>query len=153
MEGRLNKSYRNTGTRSVPVWSSLGRISDVKIPQGRSTSEFNYIDSENIKSATGKKNFNGLSFKYHTKKDPSLADATLAALQASFDDETMLDLAFVDQAIATSGATGIRGPFVVSQFDRDQADESNTTYDVSLVEIDFEDATDGRFDVDTYTTP
>lgn len=152
MEGRKNKAYRNTGTRSAPVWAHMDRISDVKRPQSRSTSEHNIRGSENVKTSTGKKNFSGISFKYQTKRDPALADALLAAFQDSFDNDTMLDLAFVDRDIALSGSTGIRGPFVVSQFDRDEADESNTTYDVTIVEIDYEDG-DGVFDVDTYTTP
>lgn len=145
MEGRLNKAYRNTATIASPTQSLIGRITDVKITRERGSSEFNYRGSENVKTATGKKKY-GVTFKYETKRDPSVEDLHLAALLDSFENDTMLDLAFTDQAIATVGAKGIRGPFVVVSMPKDEAEESNSSYDVTLAEIDYEDG-DGVFEV------
>lgn len=139
MEGRKNKAYYNTGSYGTPVWTLLNRISGVKRAQSRNTSEYNYREAENIKTALGKKKYS-FTFKYETKRAAGATDTVLAALQDSFDNETELDVAFVDQAIATTGAFGVRGPFVVADFARDESDESNTAYDVTLMEIDSEDS-------------
>ena len=96
MEGRKNKAYYNTGTYGVPVWSPIPRISVVKRPQKRGTSEYDYRGAENKKTATGKKAYS-VSFKYETKRLPGATDTVLAALQDSFDNETVLDMAFTDQ--------------------------------------------------------
>ena len=150
MEGRKNKAYYNTGTYGVPVWSPIPRISGVKRPQKRGTSEYDYRGAENKKTATGKKAYS-VSFKYETKRLPGATDTVLAALQDSFDNETVLDMAFTDQDIATSGAYGIRGPFVVTDFDRDEAEESNTSYDVTVAEVDHEES-DVLVETAPYTT-
>lgn len=151
MEGRKNKAYYNTGTYTVPVWSELKRISGLKRPQSRATSEYHYRGAANKKTATGYKAYE-ITFKYETKADPAGTDAVLAALQASFDAETLMDCAFTDQAIATVGAKGVRGPFVVTQLDRDEDDENNTSYDVTLKEVDH-DESDVLVEVAPYTTP
>jgi hypothetical protein len=150
MEGRKNKIYLNTGTYGTPVWSELKRVTGLKRPQGRGSSEYMYRGAKSKKTAVGYQKFE-LSFKYETKRDPANADAMLTALQDSFDNETVLDMATVDRAIATSGATGVRGPFQVTTFDRDEDDESNTSYDVTLSEVDHEESSE-LVEVESYTT-
>lgn len=138
MEGRKNKAYYNTGTYDTPVWAELKRISGLKRPQSRSTAEYNYRGAANKKTAVGYKSYE-ITFKYETKRDPTLTDTVFAAIQASFDSETVMDFVVVDRAMGV-GAVGVRGPFVVTQLDRDEDDESNTSYDVTLKEVDAEQA-------------
>lgn len=151
MEGRKNKLYYNAGTYATPTWTLIGRISGLKRTQNRSTSEYAYREAANKKTATGQITTE-LSFKYETKRAPTAADTVFAALLDSFTNDTVLDIACTDQAIGTSGAKGIRGPFVVTQFDRDEADESNTAYDVTLKEVDHEES-GSLVEVAAYATP
>ncbi|GAB5404301.1 MAG: hypothetical protein Aurels2KO_25320 [Aureliella sp.] len=150
MEGRKNKIYLNTGTFGTPVWSEMDRITGLKRPQNRGSSEYQYRGAKNKKTAVGYRKFE-LSFKYETKRNPANADAILALLQDSYDNETVLDMATVDRAIATTGATGVRGPVQVTTFDRDEDDESNTSYDVTLSEVDHEES-DVLVEIEAYTT-
>lgn len=150
MEGRKAKAYYNTGTYGTPVWTEIKRGTDWKRPQSRSTSDIKYRGANNVKTAQGYRKYE-VSFTYRVKRQ-GLADTVLAALQASFDAETTLDVVLVDRAIATTGAYGIRGPFVVSKFDRNEPDEDGISYDVMLSEVDDEQA-GALVEVAPYTTP
>ena len=133
--GRKRAAYYNSGTYASPTWVHLGRISDVNRTQSRSTSDRMYRSAENKKKVTGYKEF-GFTFKYHVKKAGS-ADTVLDDLQDSFDNDTVLDVCFMNGKFDTGTTrTGVRGPVVVSKFDISEADEEGVTYDVELVEVE-----------------
>jgi hypothetical protein len=142
--GRHCTANLNTGTTAVPVWAAMGRISSPKRTQARAANGRTYRAAANKQNVLGVKEY-GFSFTYLVKNLDS-EDAILAALQDSFDNETVLDIAILDRA-AGAGATGIRGPWQVSQLDRSEDDEDAITYDVTIVEVEDDDIGE----VDNYT--
>jgi hypothetical protein len=144
--GRRAWGAYNSGTYAAPTWVAFGRISEVSRPQSRSTSDRMFRGAKNKKKVTGYMEF-GVTFKYHAKK-AGATDTVLAKLEDSFINESVLDCIWLDQPlVAPSGssaigttAKGIRGPYVVAKFDRDEADEDGVSYDVELVEVDHEEA-------------
>lgn len=138
----------NTGTYSTPVWTAMGRVSSPKINQARPTSRKVYREAPNSKNVTGVKDI-GFSFTY-VCKGKSATDAVLTALLASFNSETVMDVAALD-GTATTGAKGIRGPFVVTQMNRNEDDEDAVSYDVTLSEV--EDDVNANFNAASFTVP
>lgn len=142
--GRRAVGYYNSGTFASPTWVEFKRISDVKLPRSRSTSDRMFRGAKNKKKVAGYLDF-GVTFKYHIKKAGS-TDTVAAKLQDSFINETVLDCIWVDQPLIApvgssligTSSNGFRGPYFVSKFDRDEADEDGMTYDVELSEADDE---------------
>jgi hypothetical protein len=133
--GRKRAAYYNSGTYASPTWIHLARISDVNRPQSRSTSDRMYRGAVNKKKVTGYKE-HSFTFKYHVKK-AGTADTVLDKLQDSFDNDTVIDICFMNGKFDTGTTrTGVRGPVVVSKFDISEADEEGVTYDVELVEVE-----------------
>lgn len=133
--GRKRAAYYNSGTYASPTWVHLARISDVNRPQSRSTSDRMYRGAVNKKKVTGYKE-HSFTFKYHVKKAGS-TDTVLDKLQDSFDNDTVIDVCFMNGKFDTGTTrTGVRGPVVVSKFDISEADEEGVTYDVELVEVE-----------------
>lgn len=138
--GRLRALYVNTSSPysfSTPVWTHVGRISDVQRTRSRATSDRKYRSAQNGKKVLGYKEY-GFSFKYHVKR-AGLADTMLDRFEASFQNETIMDVCFMNGLFA-SGTTrvGERGPVVVSKCDIIENDEEGVTYDVELVEVEDE---------------
>lgn len=133
--GRKRAAYYNSGTYASPTWVHLGRISDVNRTQSRSTSDRMYRSAENKKKVTGYKE-HSFTFKYHVKK-AGTTDTVLDKLQDSFDNDTVIDVCFMNGKFDTGTTrTGVRGPVVVSKFDISEADEEGVTYDVEVVEVE-----------------
>jgi hypothetical protein len=105
-----------------------------------------YRGAKNKKKVTGYMEY-GVTFKYQVKK-AGLADTVLAKLEDSFLNETVIDCIWLNQPLTAptgsaaigTAAKGVRGPFVVSKFDLDEADEDGVSYDVELVEVDHEES-------------
>ncbi len=139
--GRLNALYFNTGTYATPVWAYVDRISDVKRPSSRPKSTRKYRGLKSTKNVAGYKD-HAINFKYEVKP-VALSHAVFALMEESYEDEASLDLIMVNsKLILPAGnplvgedAVGIRGFFQVFKFDRDEADEDGTTYDVELAEV------------------
>lgn len=133
--GKDRAAYYNSGTYASPTWVHFARISDVNRPQSRASSDRMYRGAKSKKKVLGYKEF-GFTFKYHAKESGS-TDTVLDKLQDSYDNETVLDVCFMDGKF-DSGTTrvGVRGPVQVSKFDISEADEEGVTYDVELVEVE-----------------
>ncbi len=67
------------------------------------------------------------------------ADIVISALEGSLDNETVLDVLFVDGPVATAGTKGIRASVQCFKFDRNEDDESPITFDVELDLVEDED--------------
>ena len=133
--GRKRAAYYNSATYASPTWVHLARISDVNRTQSRSSSDRMYRGAKNKKKVTGYKE-HSFTFKYHVKK-AGTADTVLDKLQDSFDNDTVIDICFMNGKFDTGTTrTGVRGPVVVSKFDISEADEEGVTYDVELVEVE-----------------
>ena len=143
--GRRRAAYVNTGTFATPVWVHVTRITDVKRPKSRGTSDRKYRGAKSVKTVTGYIKY-GWTFKYQIKGPNASADAVLAKFDDSMDNEITLDMLFLNQRITQptgtfpsgANAVGVRAPVVVTKLDLDEADEDGCSYDVELMEVDDE---------------
>ena len=133
LNGRSCTLNLNTGTYASPTWSPMGRVSSPSITQGRPVARKTYRESPNSKNITGMRDI-GLTFTYILRGNVA-TDTIFTALSNSYFTDSILDIAALDRP-AGAGARGIRGPFVVSQFDRNEDDEDAVSYDVTLVEVE-----------------
>ena len=137
--GRTCTINYNSATFGTPTWVPIGRASSPSRTQGRPTSRKTYREATTSKNVTGLLDY-GISFQYVQKDDAATGtDSVLVALLASLVSDTPMDIAMLDGPAATTGSTGIRGPFVVSQCDKSEDDEDAVVYDVTLVEIESDD--------------
>lgn len=147
--GRDAKLYwRSTGTYASPTWSEIKRIGDVTVGGEKATSDLAIRETPNDKSSFGGMKF-PISFTYYKRR--AVADTVFAALLASFMNNTTMDIAAMDQAIATVGATGLRGPYVVSKLERAEPVNDSVVYNVELLECEEVDSTTPLY-TQSYTT-
>jgi hypothetical protein len=144
--GRTCTMNINTGTFASPTWSAAGRISSPTINMARPASRKVYRESPNSKNVLGVRDM-GFSFTYIVRGIVA-TDAVLTLLLNSFHNDSVIDMAALDRA-AGSGARGIRGPFQVSQINKNEDDEDAVSYDVTVVEV--EDDVNANFHASPYT--
>ncbi len=143
--GRTRAAYVNTGTYTTPVWVHISRITGVQRPQSRATSDRKYRGARSVKTVTGYLTY-GFTFKYAVKSSKFATDTVGALLQGSLDNETVLDVCFLNQRIiqptgtypSGANAVGVRGPVVVTKFDIAEEDEDGVMFDVELKEVEDE---------------
>lgn len=156
--GRQRAAYVNTGTFSTPVWVEMSRISGVQRGRSRGTSDRKYRGSGNVKTVTGYRT-NTFTFKYHVKAARFTTDAVLALLEGSYENETPLDVAFLNQRIvqptgsfqAGAQAVGVRGFVVAVKMDINEEDEEGVSIDVELREIEHEEPAGTARDVGAFS--
>lgn len=156
--GRRRAAYVNTGTYSTPVWSEMSRISGVQRGRSRGTADRKYRGSDNVKTVTGYRT-NTFTFKYHIKGPRFTTDAVLALLEASYENETPLDVAFLNQRIQQptgtftvgANAIGVRGFVVATKMDIAEEDEEGVSIDVELREIEHEEPAGTARDVAAFS--
>ena len=152
--GRTCKAYVNIGgSLATPTWVQMTRISNVSRTKGRATSDRMFRGAKNKKKVAGFLEF-GFSFTYIPARAGSAADTAdtvIDELEESLDDETILDVCFMDRAVS-GAATGVRGYVQVTKMDRKEDDEDNVSYDVELVEVEEYDGSGDLVEFDTYTT-
>lgn len=142
MAGKDWPIYVNTGTYGSPTWTRMCRVSDVNISQSKSTNDVMMHCSPNKKAVIGYKKHSA-TFKYVVKKvlPAGVTDTMFDRLQDSYDNDTVIDIAFLNGVIAASTTRqGERGPVIVTKLDRSQADEEAVTYDVEVHEVEDEQA-------------
>ncbi len=132
--GGKKKLYMNpAGTYASPTWVLMAKVGDVDITMGKATGDIDTRETPNTKTIGGNKKI-GFAFNYF--RVDGQTDAVFNALEASYYDDTPIDMASMEVAIATAGAKGIRGPFMVSKFDRKEPVNEAVRYEVELVETD-----------------
>ena len=141
--------YKASGTYASPTWAELKRIGDVTIGGEKATSDLAIRETPNDKVSVGGLKF-PISFTYYKRR--AVADTIFAALLASFMNNTVMDIAAMDQAIATIGATGLRGPYVVTKFERGEPINDSVAYAVELQEVEDLDSTTPLY-TQSYTIP
>lgn len=151
--GKTCKAYINIGgTLGTPTWVEMKRISNVQRPKSRSKSDRMYRGALNKKKVGGYMEY-GFSFSYVVAKAGSAlatADTVITALEGSLNSETILDVCFMDQAVATSGSKGVRGPMQCFKADRKEDDEDSITLDIELDEVEQDDGSGGLLEIAAY---
>lgn len=144
--GRTCTLNYNSATYAAPTWVHIGRASSPSRTQGRPTSRKTYRSATTSKNVTGLLDYE-ISGQY-VQGAAGAADTVLDELIDSLENDTVLDICMLNGPAATSGNTGIRGPYVVSQLDKSEDDEDAVVYDFTLVEVFSADQ-----ETATYTIP
>jgi hypothetical protein len=150
---RLSKLYLNAGTYASPTWSRVDKVEDVDIDMGKDASELNTRETPNTKTLGGGQKKIGIKFSYFPVDGQT--DAIFNKLEQSYWQDTCIDIAAMPSAgIAVAGTKGIRGPFLVTKFDRKEPAKGPVKYDCELQETD-DYSSDGAtaYYADTYTVP
>jgi len=135
--GKNWKIYRNTGTHDVPVWSELKRARDVSVPLSKGQAEVTRreYDWELFRGALKS---GGIEFDYVYH---SSTETEFAALLDSFANDTPIQLAVVDQDIATTGAWGFKSWCEVGDLPLDAPIKEGTVLKLKAFPTDRDDAT------------
>lgn len=150
--GRLSKLYYNTGTYDIPVWTEMVRLGDMTTPITKNTSQVVTRESPNQKTVVGAKAIS-VTGTYYEKVQ---ADTVLAALKASIFANSAgatggtIEVASMNQDIATDGSTGIRGFVACTDLTRNEPVGDAVTRSVTLEEVDHEEDS-SVVDFDEYT--
>jgi hypothetical protein len=127
--GQNMKAYRNTGTVALPVWVEVAEIGDLSVDGlSRVMAEFARRGNGYKKNLAGAFNSFSISLRMHFFP----GDTQYEAIQANFFAGTAEEWAFMDGAIATSLAQGLRCPLFVSEFPWDQSLDEVSGHDVVL---------------------
>jgi hypothetical protein len=148
--GKDCKGFVNTGTFASKTWVEIRRGTEFKIPQSRGSSDFRMRGNVGVVTTVGYI-ARSVTFKYH-RKAPGQTDTVFAALQTAFLAGANIECAFMDRPIATVGATGVAGFFVITKFDRNEDDEDNVNVDVEMKPADHEES-GTPVEVAPFTTP
>lgn len=139
--GRLAKLYYNSGTYASPTWVEIVRVGDVATPMSKNTTTVVTRESANQKTVIGSKVFQ-ITATYYEKV---AADTVLAAIKTSFHADSpdatggTMELAAMNESIATDGSTGIRGFFAVTNLERAEPVGDAVSRAVTWDEVDHEE--------------
>lgn len=123
------KIYRNTASYATPTWNEITNVEDLSLPMSRSQGEFKVRGSKFVLKKNSKIDL-GVEFKLVVDKSDDdysvLRDAFLA------EPATVIEFAIMDEAIATTGANGLRASFEVAEFPLDEPLEGELSAAVKL---------------------
>ena len=143
--GRQQKLYYNNrpdsksagaGTYLAPVWVIIDRIGDLDFSNSKASTDVDMRASETTIKVFGNKT-RSITFTYY-RKGGAGADPVFDVLSDSYENDKPLDMAMLDGLVATSGSTGVRGPFTVAQLDKSEPIAGVVSYAVTLEFSDFE---------------
>ena len=137
--GRLAFEYLNLSSGSDwyanPTWSRIKRVEDIEITDERSTNDYSAKGHDTQFSVAGARS-SVVAFKYRKKRG---TDPIFNELQAAYEDQSkVVDYVATDQDIATTGAKGFRGPYLVTKFSESRPYGNVVEYDVELRHADAE---------------
>jgi hypothetical protein len=112
------KLYYNTGTYGVPVWTEIDEIGDLSLEDAFSMAEIRTRSSNFVRTKPSRRTV-ALEFPYLYKANSTVFDA----LRAAYWGKTSIEVAAMDQAVATSGAEGLRAFVHLESFPLNQAVE------------------------------
>lgn len=121
------KLYRNTGTAEAPQWSEMLNTRDVNLDFSKGEADVSNRGSGGWKSYKG--TLKDFVAEFGMVYDP--ADETFQAVEASFLNNTTMDLAFADGDITVNGTKVIRDQCEIFGFKRSEGMEEAVIYDCS----------------------
>lgn len=126
--GMNAKAYHNTGSYGTPTWDEMPNVRDVE------------INGEAAEADLTTRGGGGWRQRAATIRDGQVefssiwdtADTDLMAVKDAWKAGTLIDMAFMDGDIATSGSQGMRAEMAVTQFTRSEGLEDALTVNVSV---------------------
>ena len=115
--GMQAKLYRNSGSYGTPTWVEVGNVKDLtlNLEAGEADVTTRANDGWRATVATLKDG----SIEFEMVWDTS--DANFTAIQQAFFNNTSIEFAVMDGAIATSGSQGLRATMSITNFSRSEA--------------------------------
>lgn len=110
--GRETKLYYNSATNATPTWAEIKRARNVQHTRGPALSEVEFHGGQATVNIPGYDKFSG-SFEYVRKRG---TDTVFDALETHRNDRTPVVLQFLNDDIATSGASGFTAPVLLGEF-------------------------------------
>ena len=115
--GMQAKLYRNSGSYGTPTWVEVGNVKDLT------------LNLEAGEADVTTRSNSGWRATVATLKDGSIefemvwdtTDANFTAIQQAFFNNTPLEFAIMDGAIATAGSQGLRATMSITNFSRSEA--------------------------------
>ena len=123
--GKDGKAYYSTSSvYATPAWVLMNKVMDVSVNLGKNMADLNSRESPWNYKGAGLKTAQ-ISFGYlHQVGDDTVFDALLDSYVA----DTVVPLLLLDGLLATSNSQGLRGYFIISAMDQDQALEEGFSY-------------------------
>lgn len=121
------KSYYNSGTHATPTWVLLDDVIDLSQELGGNLVDIKSRASNWMATLYGMLKA-GATFTFLHRKG---TDANRAILLAIITGRTPKEFAFMDQAIATTGAIGLRSYMNLENMNRSEEIEGGLAYDVA----------------------
>jgi hypothetical protein len=115
--GMQAKLYRNSGSYGTPTWVEVGNVKDLT------------LNLEAGEADVTTRSNSGWRATVATLKDGSIefemvwdtTDANFTAIQQGFFNNTPVEFAIMDGAIATAGSQGLRATMSITNFSRSEA--------------------------------
>ena len=142
MIGLKCKAYYNSETYSGPTWGEVAKIGDVDLNDSRAMGESTTREHD-FKSETPGPREVKASFEAVFK----VGDTALGALQTAYENGDSIDMFFAN-APGGAGATGKRGDFYVTQWNRKEPLDGAVKVSIGLALT-----TDNGHGLDAYTYP
>jgi len=124
--------YRSTGTYESPVWNEIPNVKDNKLNVTKGEADVSRRGSGGWKASVGSLKELSVEFSMVYRS----GDADFDAIQDSFFNGTVLDLAAMDGDIETTGSLGIRFQGEVMSFSRNEQLTESIMYDVVIKPTD-----------------
>lgn len=110
--GRETKLYINTGSHDSPTLVEIKRARNVQTTDGPSLSEIEFHGATSTGNIPGYDQFSG-SFEYVKKRG---VDAVFDALETARKNRDIVELRYMNDDNATSGAKGWQAPVLLGEF-------------------------------------
>lgn len=127
--GKNLKTYENTGTNALPTWSELDRLVNESLDFEKDVQKNKNRASKWTRGVPGHLGLSG-SFTYQEILNE--ADSAFDNLWDSYLNDTVIEMAFMDGDIATTGNKGFRAGMMVNKMTRKRELEGVTEWDVSF---------------------
>jgi len=122
------KAYHNTGTYATPVWDEIPNIRDVTVNGERGEADVTTRGGNGWRQRVGVLLDGTVEFQMVWDSE----DTDLVAIQTAWLNGTLIDMAFMDGDISTTGSQGLRAEMVVLNFSRSEELENALMLDVSV---------------------
>ena len=144
--GRETFLYYNSATNASPTLVEIVRARNVQVTNGPALSEIQFHGAQATANIPAYDQFSG-SFEYVRRRG---TDSVYAALETHRKNRTTVELQYMNDDVATSGATGWKAPVLLGEFS-----ETSNGGDGVVVTIPFAkaDAFDAGGDVVDVTYP
>jgi hypothetical protein len=135
--GLRAKTYYNTATHATPTWVEIKRLVNETVDFGKGTADQMNRESEWKRILPTLKELTP-SFTYQEKKNQ--ADTVWDALWDSYLADTIVEFAFMDASIATTGNKGFLAGAIVTKMAHKRELEGIVEWDVELGLAEFVEA-------------